>query len=99
MCTARLLTTNRHRQTPGFPLEPRMLEDVRMRSVGLFAGIGGFEVGLQRAGIGTELLCEYREPAATVLAKRFDTDVVGDIRDLEALPSVDIVTAGVPALT
>jgi DNA (cytosine-5)-methyltransferase 1 len=73
-----------------------MLEDVRMRSVGLFAGIGGFEVGLQRAGIETELLCEYWEPAAAVLKRRFDADIVGDICALRAIPSVDVVTAGFP---
>lgn len=73
-----------------------MLEDVGMRSVGLFAGIGGFEVGLQRAGIATDLLCEYWDPAASVLKRRFDAEVVGDIRELEALPSVDVVTAGFP---
>lgn len=67
-----------------------------MRSVGLFAGIGGFEVGLQRADIDTELLCEYWEPAAAVLTERFGADIAGDIRDLEALPSVDVVTAGFP---
>ncbi|WP_107706266.1 DNA cytosine methyltransferase [Nocardioides allogilvus] len=67
-----------------------------MRSVGLFAGIGGFELGLQRAGIDIELLCEYWDPAAAVLKSRFDADVVGDIRDLVALPEVDVVTAGFP---
>jgi DNA (cytosine-5)-methyltransferase 1 len=73
-----------------------MLEDVLMRSAGLFAGIGGFEVGLQRAGIDTELLCEYWEPAAGVLQKRFNADVVGDIRELKSLPRVEVVTAGFP---
>lgn len=73
-----------------------MLEDVGMRSVGLFAGIGGFEVGLQRAGIATELLCEYWKPASDVLKKRFDTEVVGDICELRAIPEVDVVTAGFP---
>lgn len=73
-----------------------MLEDGRMRSVGLFAGIGGFEVGLQRAGIDTELLCEYWEPASDVLRRRFDADVVGDICELESIPKVDVVTAGFP---
>ncbi|MCF8604014.1 DNA (cytosine-5-)-methyltransferase [Gordonia sp. HY442] len=67
-----------------------------MRSVGLFAGIGGFEVGFQRAGIDTELLCEYWDPAADVLKRRFDADIVGDIRDLKSLPSVEVVTAGFP---
>lgn len=73
-----------------------MLEDVRMRSVGLFAGIGGFEAGLQRAGIDTELLCEYWSPAVSVLERRFDVEVVGDIRGLDSLPQVDVVTAGFP---
>lgn len=73
-----------------------MLEDVGMRSVGLFAGIGGFELGLQRAGIATEMLCEYWEPASAVLKKRFDTEVVGDICELRSIPKVDVVTAGFP---
>lgn len=67
-----------------------------MRAVGLFSGIGGFELGLGRAGIATELMCEYWEPAATVLRQRFDADVVGDIQDLKALPATDVVTAGFP---
>lgn len=73
-----------------------MLEDVRMRSVGLFAGIGGFEVGLRHAGIDTELLCEYWTPASDVLKKRFDTEVVGDICEVRGVPKVDVVTAGFP---
>lgn len=73
-----------------------MLEDGRMRSVGLFAGIGGFEVGLQRAGIDAELLCEYWKPASDVLKRRFDANVVGDICELGSIPRVDVVTAGFP---
>jgi DNA (cytosine-5)-methyltransferase 1 len=73
-----------------------MLEDVDMRSVGLFAGIGGFELGLQRAGIDTDLLCEYWEPAASVLRKRFAAEVTGDICALSSIPAVDVVTAGFP---
>src|SRR4051794_10633699 len=38
---------------------------------GLFAGIGGVERGLARAGGEAELLCEWWEPARAVLAKRF----------------------------
>ena len=67
-----------------------------MRAVGLFSGIGGLELGLERAGIATELLCEYWEPAATTLAEHFDADIVGDIRQLDSLPSADVVTAGFP---
>ncbi|GAA5153053.1 DNA cytosine methyltransferase [Nocardioides marinquilinus] len=64
--------------------------------MGLFAGIGGFELGLQRAGIVTDLLCEYWEPASAVLKKRFDTEVVGDICELRSIPKVDVVAAGFP---
>lgn len=67
-----------------------------MKSVGLFSGIGGFERGLERAGIGTELLCEYWEPAVRTLRRRFDAPVVGDIRGLSSLPDAQIVTAGFP---
>lgn len=67
-----------------------------MRAVGLFSGIGGFELGLQRAGIATDLLCEWWDPAASVLRRRFDADVLGDIRELSSLPATDVVTAGFP---
>lgn len=67
-----------------------------MRAVGLFSGIGGFELGLQKAGIATDLLCEWWDPAASVLRRRFNADVVGDIRELGSLPTVDVVTAGFP---
>jgi DNA (cytosine-5)-methyltransferase 1 len=44
----------------------------------------------------TQLLCEYWPPAADVLTRRFDAPVVGDIRELQSLSSVDVVTAGFP---
>lgn len=67
-----------------------------MRAAGLFSGIGGLELGLARAGIGAELLCEYWEPATSTLQRHFDAQVVGDIRELSSLPAVDVVTAGFP---
>jgi DNA (cytosine-5)-methyltransferase 1 len=64
---------------------------------GLFAGIGGIEVGLSRAGGSTQLLCENWEPAKMVLRAQFpEVPVVGDVRQLKALPKVDVVTAGFP---
>lgn len=64
---------------------------------GLFAGIGGIEVGLERSGGHAELLCEYWEPAYTVLERRFDgIELVHDLRDVRSLPKVDVVTAGFP---
>ncbi len=64
---------------------------------GLFAGIGGIELGMQRAGMHAELLCEWWEPAKAVLEHQFPgVPVVGDVRDLTKLPNVDLVTAGFP---
>ncbi|MGH4002300.1 MAG: DNA cytosine methyltransferase [Pseudonocardiaceae bacterium] len=81
---------------PALEFFEAMLEDVLMRAVGLFSGIGGMELGLSRAGIKTEMLCEYWEPAKLVLQSRFDAELVGDIRDLTALPEAEVVTAGFP---
>lgn len=64
---------------------------------GLFAGIGGIETGLARAGLGTELVCESWAPAQAVLRERFpDIDLADDVTELGALPKVDVVTAGFP---
>ena len=64
---------------------------------GLFAGIGGIELGLREAGASTELLCEWWEPAQRVLTHHFpDVPVVGDVRELDRLPDVDLVAAGFP---
>ena len=66
-------------------------------TVGLFAGIGGIELGLHRAGAETVLLCENWEPAKAVLRERFpDVPIADDIRTLASLPAVDVVAAGFP---
>ncbi len=69
-----------------------------MRVAGLFAGIGGVELGLHASGHQTELFCEVWEPARAVLADRFPgVPNVPDVRDLRDLPeSVDVVVAGFP---
>lgn len=68
-----------------------------LRAAGLFAGIGGIEVGLHEAGWGTELLCEWDDAAQRVLGQRFpDVPLVGDIGELSSLPEVDLVAAGFP---
>ena len=72
-----------------------------MRVVGLFAGIGGIELGFSRAlgpGVETQLLCEWWTPAQRVLATRFpDVDLHPDVRELRDLPSgCDVVAAGFP---
>jgi len=69
-----------------------------MRVAALFAGIGGLELGLDRAGHETVMTCEIWEPAVAVLGRHF-TDVPNrpDVRKLKALPrDVDLLTAGFP---
>ncbi len=64
---------------------------------GLFAGVGGIELGLKRAGMHTELLCEYWDPAVAVLGRRFEgVPLVRDVRQLQELPPVRLVAAGFP---
>lgn len=65
---------------------------------GLFAGIGGLEVGLGRAGHETALLCEIEPGAAAVLADRFPgLPIHDDVCTLPALPSeTTLVVAGFP---
>ncbi|MET7505898.1 DNA (cytosine-5-)-methyltransferase [Streptomyces albidoflavus] len=69
-----------------------------LRVAGLFAGIGGLELGLKRAGLETALLCEVWAPAQAVLAERFsNVPLEPDVRRLKALPGdVHVVTAGFP---
>jgi DNA (cytosine-5)-methyltransferase 1 len=69
-----------------------------LRAAGLFAGIGGIELGLGRARHTTEFFCEIDPYAQAVLRARFPgVNVTADIRDLTALPeTVDLVTAGFP---
>lgn len=69
-----------------------------MTAVGLFAGIGGVEEGLRRAGAAeAEMLVENWSPAQEVLRVRFpDAKLDGDVRGLGSLPKTDVLTAGFP---
>jgi DNA (cytosine-5)-methyltransferase 1 len=69
-----------------------------MRVAGLFAGIGGLEIGFRAAGHETLLLCEVWEPAQTILRARFpECHLAADIRTLRSLPgATDVVIAGFP---
>lgn len=69
----------------------------RLRVAGLFAGIGGIELGLTGAGHEAVLLCERDAGAARVLRDRFPhTRLVDDVRSLESTGDVDLVAAGFP---
>jgi DNA (cytosine-5)-methyltransferase 1 len=65
--------------------------------VGLFAGIGGIELGLHRSGYVTELLCEIDRSAQAVLRTRFPHVLLEpDVRKMTSLPKVELVAAGFP---
>lgn len=68
-----------------------------LSSIGLFAGIGGIEYGLEKAGFATRLLCEIDGSAQSVLRQRFpEAPIEADVRTLKALPRVDLLAAGFP---
>lgn len=72
--------------------------DVHMRFAGLFAGIGGFELGMARAGHTTALLCDVLPASRAVLTSRFPgVEYRDDITALRSLPAdVNAICAGFP---
>ena len=71
--------------------------DRTFTAVGLFAGIGGLELGFRQAGADTKLLCEVWAPAQAVLRERFPgVPLWSDVGDLGELPEADVVSAGFP---
>src|SRR5260221_9105550 len=67
------------------------------RVSGLFAGIGGLELGLHAAGFETVQLCEIDPSAIAVLQERFPgVELHADITTMTELPDVEVVTAGFP---
>ena len=71
---------------------------MQMNVVGLFAGVGGIELGLEAAGHRTSLICEIEPAARAVLAARFPRlPLHDDIRTLDRLPKdTDLVAGGFP---
>jgi DNA (cytosine-5)-methyltransferase 1 len=73
--------------------------DVRvLNTVGLFAGIGGIELGLEQAGHRTLELCEIDPAARAVLSVRFArVPLVEDVQRYEQLPvDAQLIAAGFP---
>lgn len=69
----------------------------RLKVAGLFAGIGGLDVGFEDLGHETLMMSEWDPAAQAVLQARFPhVRLEGDVRDLRALPRVDLVTGGFP---
>lgn len=69
-----------------------------LKTVGLFAGIGGLELGLERAGHKAISLCEIEPTAQAVLRARFPrVELVPDVEQYDELPdATELVTAGFP---
>lgn len=85
------------KQSEAPPLDSKFVEDP-LRVAGLFAGIGGLELGLGRSEHETKLLCEIEPAARAVLESHFsgyrDEE---DVCAIESLPrSVQLLTAGFP---
>jgi DNA (cytosine-5)-methyltransferase 1 len=69
----------------------------RLTTVSLFSGIGGLDLGLQRAGAVVREMCESWQPARRVLDVRFPgVSVHDDVAHFEPGPDYDVLTAGFP---
>jgi DNA (cytosine-5)-methyltransferase 1 len=71
-----------------------------MKVLDLFSGIGGFSLGLERAGMETVAFCEYDKHAQQILKKHWpDVPIYDDVRTLDGTKfrgSVDVVCGGFP---
>ena len=71
-----------------------------MKVLDLFSGIGGFSLGLERAGMETVAFCEFEPHAQKILNKHWpDVPIHDDVRTLDAKPyrgSIDVVCGGFP---
>lgn len=78
---------------------PVFVKGVKMNVLDLFSGIGGFSLGLERAGMDTVAFCEIDENARKVLQKHWPNVMIfEDVRtiNLQLLENVDIVCGGFP---
>jgi DNA (cytosine-5)-methyltransferase 1 len=65
----------------------------------LFSGIGGFDLGFERAGMTPAWQCEIDAAARGVMARRFpDVPIMEDVRDVRSdnCSAVDLVCGGFP---
>lgn len=64
----------------------------------IFAGIGGFRIALEQAGLKCLYSCEISEECRQVYAKNFGEVPETDISevDFEKIPNINIITAGFP---
>jgi DNA (cytosine-5)-methyltransferase 1 len=70
-----------------------------LKVLDLFSGIGGFSIGLERAGMQTVAFCEVDKKAQKVLRKHWpDVPVFDDVTTLkgEQIGTVDVICGGFP---
>lgn len=75
-----------------------------MKVLDLFSGIGGFSLGLERAGMQTVAFCEYDKHAQKVLKKHWpNVPIYPDVKELtyeqlaaDGIAGIDVITGGYP---
>lgn len=68
-----------------------------LRVVDLFAGIGGFDLGMSQAGHTAVAAAEVWGPARAVLSDRMPhIELLGDVTAIKELPPHDLLSAGFP---
>lgn len=83
---------------------PPRAAHARFNVLDLFSGIGGFSLGLQRAGMRTAAFCEIDPYCRDVLARHWPTTpIYHDIRQLtertlrhDRIPPIDLICGGYP---
>jgi|DEB0MinimDraft_6_1074348.scaffolds.fasta_scaffold00048_17 DNA (cytosine-5)-methyltransferase 1 len=68
-----------------------------MKVLDLFSGIGGFSLGLERAGMETVAFCEIEPFCQKVLKKHWpDVPIFNDVRSLDYDGTIDVICGGFP---
>ena len=74
-----------------------------MKVLSLFSGVGGFDLGLEQAGMETVFQCEYDKQCLTVLEKHWpqvprwtDVTTLTGKHILEHAPVIDVIAWGSP---
>ena len=77
-------------------------KDTALRVLDIFSGIGGFSLGLEKAGMDTIAFCENNRFCRKVLNTHWNNiPIFSDIRnlgkkDLSHLPKIDVIAGGFP---
>jgi DNA (cytosine-5)-methyltransferase 1 len=74
------------------------MENLKLKFADLFSGIGGFRLGLEKAGYDCVYSCEIDDACQKVYFNNFGEIPAEDIRkiDFKNLPYFDVLTAGFP---